>query len=63
MTWIMEGSLIPPMFLYFNDLIKELIQNSYKILAYDDDLCILCEWINQLLNIFKKREMELIKWN
>ena len=39
-----------------NDLIKELNQNSYEILAYADDLCILCEGINQLLNVFKKIE-------
>ena len=38
---------------------KELNQNSYKILAYADDLCLLCEKINQLLNILNKIE----KWN
>ena len=43
-----------------NDLIKELNQNSYEILAYADDLCILlCEGINQLLNVFEKIE----KWS
>ena len=40
--------------LYINDLIKELNQNSYEILAYAVDLCILWEGINQLLNVFKK---------
>ena len=40
--------------LYINDLIKELNQNSYDILAYAGDLCILWEGINQLLNVFKK---------
>ena len=39
-----------------NDLIKESNQNSCEILAYADDLYILCEGINQLLNIFKKKE-------
>ena len=38
-----------------NDLIKESNQNSCEILAYADDLYILCEGINQLLNIFKKK--------
>ena len=52
---VLQGSLISPMLfnLYINDLIKELNQNSYEILAYADDLCILCERINQLSNIFK----------
>ena len=27
--------------LYINDLIKKLNQNSYEILAYIDDLCIM----------------------
>ena len=45
--------------LYINDLIKELNQNSYEILAYADDLCILCEGINQLLNVLNKIE----KWS
>ena len=44
--------------LYINDLIKELNENSYEILAYADDLCILCEGINQLLNVFKKIERQ-----
>ena len=54
---VLQGRLISPMLFnfYINDLIKELNQNSYEILAYADDLCILCEWINQLLNIFKKK--------
>ena len=38
---------------------KELNQNSYEILAYADDLCILCKGINQLLNILNKIE----KWS
>ncbi len=58
---VLQGSLISPMLfnLYINDLIKELNENSYEILAYADDLCILCEGINQLLNVFKKIE----KWS
>ena len=45
--------------LYINNLIKELNLNSYEMLAYADDLCILCKGINQLLNILNKIE----KWN
>ena len=46
---LLQRSLISSMIfnLYINDLIKELHQNSYEILAYADDLCILCEGINQ----------------
>ena len=53
---VLQGSLISPMLFnfYINDLIKELNQNSYEILAYAVDLCILWEGINQLLNVFKK---------
>ena len=43
---VLQGSLISPMLFNLNDLIKELNQNSYEILAYADDLCILCEGIN-----------------
>ena len=34
--------------LYINDLIIELDKNSFEVLAYADDLCVLCEGINQL---------------
>ena len=33
--------------LCINDLIKELNQNTYAILTYEDDLCISWEGINQ----------------
>ena len=48
---VLQDSLISPMLFNLNDLIKELNQNSSKILAYVDDLCILCEGINELLNV------------
>ena len=35
--------------LYVDGLIKELNPNSYGILTYADDLCILCDGINELL--------------
>ena len=56
---VLQGSLISPMLFNLNDLIKELNQNSYEILAYADELCILCEGKNQLLNVFKKIWSEL----
>ena len=47
-NWVLQGCLIYLMLfnLYINDLIKELNQNSYEILAYDDNLWILCEAMN-----------------
>ena len=39
--------------LYINDLINELDKNSFEVLAYADDLCVLCEGINQLSNVLK----------
>ena len=56
---VIQESLISPMLFNLNDLIKELNQNSYEILAYADELCILCEGKNQLLNVFKKIWSEL----
>ena len=29
--------------LYINDLINELDNNSFDVLAYADDLCVLCD--------------------
>ena len=40
-------------YLYINDLINELNKNSFEVLAYADDLCVLCEGINQLTNALK----------
>ena len=53
---VLQGSLISPML--FN-LIKELNQNLYEILGYADDLGILCEGINELLNVLIQRWSEL----
>ena len=52
---VLQGSLISPMLfdLYINDLINELDKNSFEVLAYADDLCVLCEGKNQLMNIIK----------
>jgi len=36
-----------------NDLINELDNNSFEVLAYADDLCVLCDVKNQLINILK----------
>ena len=52
---VLQGSLISPILfdLYINDLINELDKNSFEVLAYADDLCVLCEGINQLSNVLK----------
>ena len=39
--------------LYINDLINELDKNSFEVLAYADDLCVLCDGRNQLINVLK----------
>ena len=56
---VLQGSLISPMLFNSNDLIKKLNQNSYVILAYADYLCILCERINELLNVLTQRLNQL----
>ena len=45
---VLQGSIISPILfdLYINDLINELDKNSFDVLAYADDLCILCEGRN-----------------
>ena len=35
--------------LYINNLINELDNNSFDVLAYADDLCVLCDGKNQLI--------------
>ena len=52
---VLQGSLISPMLfdLYINDLIDELDKNSFEVLAYADDLCVLCDGRNQLINVLK----------
>ena len=36
-------------YLYINDLIDELGKNSFEVLAYADDLCVLYEGKTQLM--------------
>ena len=45
---VLQGSIISPMLfdLYINDLINELDKNSFEVLAYADDLCVLCDGRN-----------------
>ena len=51
----MQGSVISPILfnLYLNDLIKELNNHAYEVIAYADVLCILCQEKSELLNIIK----------
>ena len=66
---VLQGSIISPILfdLYINDLINELDKNSFDVLAYADDLCILCEGRNQLNNVIniidKWSELNDIKIN
>ena len=50
---ILQGSLISPILfdLYINDLINELDNNSFDVLTYADDFCIICDGKNQLISV------------
>ena len=50
---------IPIWGIFFNYL-NELDKNLFEILAYADDLCVLCEGKNQLMNIIKIKEKWII---
>ena len=48
---VLQGSILSPMLfnIYINDLINTLDKNVFEILAYADDIAIICEKKNQLL--------------
>ena len=50
-------------YLYINDLIIKLNENSYEVLAYADDLAIIVEGRSSLNNIFDILDMVNWKWN
>ena len=52
---VLQGSLISPILfnLYLNDLVIEINKKAFEILAYADDLCILCRDRCELERIFK----------
>lgn len=53
LKWSFEGSLILQFYsIYRNDLINIIDKYAFDILAYADDLVIICEGKNQLINIF-----------
>ena len=39
--------------LYINDLIIELDNTAFEVLAYADDLCVICENRNKLIRVIK----------
>ena len=52
---VLQGSLISPILfnLYINDLIIELDNSAFEVLAYADDLCVICENRNELIRVIK----------
>ena len=42
---------------YINDLIKDLDYIAFEILAYADDLCVLCQDKNELLRVIKRIDL------
>ena len=45
--------------IYINDLIEDLDYIAFEILAYADDLCVLCQDKNELLRAIKRID----KWS
>ena len=41
-------------YIYINDLIEDLDYIAFEILAYADDLCVLCQDKNELLRAIKR---------
>ena len=56
---VLQGSLLSPILfnIYINDLIKDLNDIAFEILAYADDLCVLCQDKNELIRVIKKIDL------
>ena len=52
---VLQGSILSPMLfnIYINDLIKEIKINSYEVLAYADDIAVICSNHNELIKVMK----------
>ena len=55
----LQGSLLSPILfnIYINDLIKDLDYIAFEILAYADDLCVLCQDKNELIRVIKRIDL------
>ena len=58
---VLQGILLSPILfnIYVNDLIEDLDYIAFEILAYADDLCVLCQDKNELLRAIKRID----KWS
>ena len=56
---VLQGSLLSPILfnIYINDLIKDLNDIAFEILAYADDLCVLCQDKNELIRVIIKIDL------
>ena len=50
---VLQGSILSPMLfnIYINDLIEEIDKISFEILAYADDIAIICKNKKELINV------------
>ena len=52
---VLQGSVLSPYLfnIYINDLIEEIDLNAFEVLAYADDIAVICKNKEELLNVMK----------